>query len=97
MSTNGNTLTPHGWQPTAVVIAQQERAESLARWAWIASGIGLVVCGLVLGPLGVVLGLAARAKGRQWGQPIGWGPVILGAVSTIAALVIAFFIFSGGS
>lgn len=93
----GNTLTPGGWYPTAVVIEHQERAESLTRWAWMASGIGLVICGVLLGPLGIVLGLMARSDGRQWGQPIGWGPVILGTVSTVVPLLLAVFMLAGES
>ena len=76
------------------VIAQQQKLpqNGLINASYICSGIGLLIFGIILGPIGFILGLIAKLNGDSRGN----GAMIFGGVVTILSIILAVFILSSG-
>tara|TARA_Y100000994_G_C15503453_1_gene364516 strand:+ start:197 stop:580 length:384 start_codon:yes stop_codon:yes gene_type:complete len=83
--------TPTGQQ---VVIISQPPQNGLITASYICSAIGLLFGGIILGPIGFILGLVAKNNGDQRGQ----NAMIFGGVITgISILIFVFLISQMGS
>ena len=59
----------------------------LAVWALVSSIAGFLLCGVILGPLGVALGFVARQRIRAEGAP-GDGIALAAIIVGVAAFVV---------
>jgi|TARA_B110000438_G_C15495171_1_gene513188 hypothetical protein len=75
-----------------VLIFTQPPQNGLINASYICSGIGLLLFGIILGPIGFVLGLVAKTNGDQRGN----SAMIFGGIVTILSLVIAVFFIQSG-
>ena len=76
-----------------VLVQQQNPPQNgLINASYACSGIGLLIFGIILGPIGFVLGLIAKSNG----DPRGNGAMIFGGVVTaISAVLVVILIGSG--
>ncbi len=83
-------VMPNGQQ---VVIVQNPQQNGLINASYICSGIGLLIMGIILGPIGFVLGLIAFNNGDKRGT----GAMIFGGIVTVLSIIIAIFIFQSAT
>jgi len=75
-----------------VLIFTQPRQNGLINASYVCSGIGLLLFGIILGPIGFVLGLIAKTNGDKRGN----SAMIFGGIVTILSLVILVFVIRSG-
>ena len=76
------------------VMVQQQKPpqDGLINASYSCSWIGLIIFGIILGPIGFVLGLVAKLNGDQRGI----GAMIFGGVVTIISIILAVFLINSG-
>lgn len=99
---DGWTLTPTGWVMDSVLAVKREEAENLYVSAWNWSLIGILVCGLVLAPIGLYR--YSQYKAAWWNvspEPPKTGALVMGIIVTIVYGLLAVWsllaIAGGGS
>jgi hypothetical protein len=69
----------------------------LAIGGLVAGAVGFLVCGVVLGPLAIALGVLARRRMRAAGEPgegLAIGAIVLGTIVLVLNIVILAYVFS---
>ena len=87
-------LTPAGWQPDAIVEFERDKVRRLQFWAVGLGALGFLICGIFLGPAGIVLGFIANEKAANWGLPKKYAPMVVGGLSFLVSLVYAYFLLN---
>ena len=76
-----------------VLVQQQNPPQNgLITASYVCSGIGLLIFGIILGPIGFILGLVAKSNGDQRGN----GAMVFGGVVTAISAVLVVFLLSSG-
>ena len=97
---DGWTLTPQGWVMDSVLAVKREEAENLYISSWTWSLIGILICGIVLAPIGLYK--YSQYKALSWDvspTPPKTGALVLGVIVTIAygiAMLWSLLSFAGG-
>ena len=72
-----------------VVIMTHPPQNGLINASYLCSGIGLLIFGIILGPVGFILGLIAKTNGDQRGN----SAMIFGGVVTVLSILILIVVF----
>ena len=79
-------------QQVMMMVPQNPPQNGLITASYVCSGIGLIIFGIILGPVGFILGLIAKSNGDERGNTA----MVFGSVVTVLSIVIVAFIFSSG-
>lgn len=66
-------------------LRSSSEANKLATWALVSSIVGLCCCGIVLGPLGIVLGVKAKNDGAEGGTAT--AAIVIGIIAVVLTIV----------
>ena len=76
-----------------VLVQQQNPPQNgLINASYACSGIGLLIFGIILGPIGFILGLVAKSNGDSRGN----GAMVFGGVVTAISAVLVVILLSAG-
>lgn len=89
-----NAFTPMNY-PAQYAAANTKMPKGFSIASWITGIVGLLVFGIILGPLAITFGFISNSKRQELGGKKQWGSIVLGVITTVLSILAVALTLAG--